>query len=103
MRRSTKGMGTNEGNLVNTLCNRTKKQIDAADLLYHKTVCDFFCVCVRRPVMHLRGICSSYGTKWRLSTKYVRSDCHPATTSLFPWSELVRAGQKCEGRWSWAK
>eukprot|EP00752_Nemacystus_decipiens_P001889 g1819.t1 len=36
VRRSTKGIGTNEGNLVNTLCNRTKKQIDAVDLLYHK-------------------------------------------------------------------
>lgn len=38
VRRSTKGIGTNEGNLVNTLCNRTKKQIDAVDLLYHDTV-----------------------------------------------------------------
>lgn len=35
--RSIKGIGTNEGNLVNTLCNRTKKQIDAVDLLYHET------------------------------------------------------------------
>lgn len=38
VRRSTKGIGTNEINLVNTLCNRTKKQLDAADLLYHKKV-----------------------------------------------------------------
>lgn len=36
VRRSTKGLGTNEGDLINTLCNRTKKQLDAVDLLYHK-------------------------------------------------------------------
>lgn len=41
VRRSTKGIGTNEGNLVNTLCNRTKKQIDAVDLLYHETARGF--------------------------------------------------------------
>lgn len=38
VRRSTKGIGTNEANLVNTLCNRTKKQLDAVDLRYHKKV-----------------------------------------------------------------
>ncbi len=36
VRRSTKGLGTNEANLINTLCNRTKKQLDAVDLRYHK-------------------------------------------------------------------
>lgn len=38
VRRSTKGLGTNEANLVNTLCSRTKKQLDAVDLLYHNKV-----------------------------------------------------------------
>ena len=38
VRRSTKGLGTDEAHLINTLCNRTKKQLDAVDLLYHKTV-----------------------------------------------------------------
>lgn len=37
VRRSTKGLGTNEGDLINSLCNRTKKQLDAVDLLYHST------------------------------------------------------------------
>ncbi|CAM9371518.1 unnamed protein product [Ascophyllum nodosum] len=37
VRRSTKGLGTDEAHLINTLCNRTKKQLDAVDLLYHKT------------------------------------------------------------------
>eukprot|EP00904_Undaria_pinnatifida_P009673 jgi/Undpi1/5836/HiC_scaffold_2.g01110.m1 len=35
VRQSTKGIGTNEGNLINTLCNRTKSQLDAVDLKYH--------------------------------------------------------------------
>lgn len=38
VRRSTKGLGTNEARLIGTLCNRTKKQLDAVDALYHKTV-----------------------------------------------------------------
>lgn len=38
VRRATKGIGTNESSLVYTLCNRTKKQLDAVDLIYHKQV-----------------------------------------------------------------
>lgn len=38
VRRSTKGLGTNEARLMDTLCNRTKKQLDSVDALYHKTV-----------------------------------------------------------------
>ena len=38
MREATKGMGTDEASLVNTLCNRTKKQIHAIDALYHEKV-----------------------------------------------------------------
>ncbi|CAN0373059.1 unnamed protein product [Ascophyllum nodosum] len=36
VREATKGMGTDEASLVNTLCNRTKKQIHAIDALYHE-------------------------------------------------------------------
>ena len=38
VRQATKGIGTKEDMLINTLCNRTKKQLDAIDLRYHKKV-----------------------------------------------------------------
>lgn len=36
VRQCTKGIGTKEDMLIDTLCNRTKKQLDAIDLRYHK-------------------------------------------------------------------
>ena len=38
VRRATKGIGTDEASLVNSLCNRTKKQLEAVDTLYHEKV-----------------------------------------------------------------
>lgn len=38
VRRATKGFGTDEASLINTLCNRTEKQLEAIDLLYHSRV-----------------------------------------------------------------
>ena len=38
MREATKGLGTDEASLVNTLCNRTKRQIHAIDALYNEKV-----------------------------------------------------------------
>ncbi|CAM9845530.1 unnamed protein product [Ascophyllum nodosum] len=36
VREATKGLGTDEASLVNTLCNRTKRQIHAIDALYNE-------------------------------------------------------------------
>lgn len=96
VRRSTKGMGTNEGNLVNTLCNRTKKQIDAADLLYHKKVCA--CVCEVATAVTLFSFCFFSRHEDEGSRRNISMTAVTLRQQVFFPDELTRVARR--GEWS---